>query len=182
MSVQKWLRKRKACVFPEYVVREYVQYHKWARRTWRALSLQQLRTSPDVVASSSCDGEEHDGGVWLRQATPPEVLAAEEFFGVKASREVWLHYQPRHYPYQPGPEEAMLFRFDFTMKKWRYERYNRWLEIDTDTKVITCEIARCQLAPVRRHFRLPAVLCDLITNFLLEAVPDELLSRRQITQ
>jgi hypothetical protein len=168
MSVQKcqsWLRKRKASVFPEYLVREYVQYHKWVRRTWRALSWERLRSSPSIahfIASL------YGGIVHLRPATRTEALAADDFYKPRTNHEIWLHHQNRPIT----ARDAMLFRFDFGRKAWRHEKHG-WLEINTDTDGILREIARQQLAPVRHHFRLPAVLCDLITSFLLEAVPEE---------
>lgn len=175
MSIQSWLRKRKASVFPEYLVRDYVQYHTWVRRTWRDLSLQRLRTSQSVVAYSSCCDDDDEGirygirsPVFLRPATDTEVLAARKYKEKEGQHEIYLHYEGS----PPRDQHALLFHFDFATKTWRTERYDDWLEIQTDAATIMREIARCQLAPLRD---LPPVISALISDFLLDDVPDDVL-------
>ncbi len=171
-SIARWMKKRKITTIPHYVISPFVQYHKWIRKTYRALSLSVLIRKPEFPVV--CDYD--NAVVQMCWPTESECRAQREknlqednvssadnaffakFLRPKCKTEVW----------NEGPCEE--FHFRLSAHGWVCNRtYSNLFTLCDDRKIFK-RLAQLRVYVLMKRFRLSRDLCHYLALFAMERV------------
>jgi hypothetical protein len=185
----RWLCKRRAIVFPLWIVRDYMQYHKWVKTQLRFMSLKDLKTVDIVEVWSDHDDYGHVASMF-QVSSPSEINCASSSHGWEpctGKNEVWLsernvsgcQTQIRFSSQDNSNQDrAFLFRFCFTKKQWISTRTYDNLFTPLNTSYYFKKIAKIQVCTLTKKYWLPSVIAKMIVAFaiddVIEAVSEEL--------
>jgi len=168
-KVNRWCAKRKANVFPPWLISDWIAYQKWVRRQWRTASMQKLiRIDAQGQLRLKWEKLGENCAKWelVEDCSTKLVLNTKEAIKSLPIR-ILLNADVLHvYCFLPH-----TLRFSFACRSWISDIFNNHSRLrimcPLNRREMFVQIAKLQLNALRKHKRLPP---ELWSHILLFAV------------